>query len=72
MDVQNLFKSLLDKLGRPSDQKSETVAVLVVYCMFLSFSLVSVLGAVSVIRFVGSDWFLNQSCLATPVDRTAQ
>jgi hypothetical protein len=69
MNVQNLFKSLLDKLGRPSDQKSETVAVLVVYCMFLSFSLVTLLGAASVSRFVWSDWFVNQSCPEAPMDR---
>jgi hypothetical protein len=71
--MQNLFKSLLEKLGRPSDPKSEMVAVLVVYCMFLSFSLASVLGAVSVSRLIGNGGFLHQSCPTTPAEhRIAQ
>jgi hypothetical protein len=35
-----LFKQFLDHLGSPKDQKSENVALAVVYCMFLSFSMV--------------------------------
>jgi hypothetical protein len=32
-----LFKQFLDRLGSPKDQKSETVALVVVYCMLLAF-----------------------------------
>jgi hypothetical protein len=35
-----LFIQLLDRLGSPKDQQTESVALTVVYCMFLSFSMV--------------------------------
>jgi hypothetical protein len=35
-----LFSQFLDRLGSPKDQKSESVALTVVYCMFLSFTMV--------------------------------
>lgn len=35
-----LFNQFLDRLGSPEDQKSESVALSVVYCMFLSFTMV--------------------------------
>jgi hypothetical protein len=35
-----LFSQLLAYLGSPQEQKSEIVALVVVYCMFLSFALV--------------------------------
>jgi hypothetical protein len=38
----NLFKELVGNLGRPQDQKSEMVALTVVYSMSLSFTLVMV------------------------------
>lgn len=38
-----LFGQFLDRLGSPKDQKSETVALTVIYCMYLSFTLVIVL-----------------------------
>lgn len=42
-----LFNQFLSHLGSPKDQKSECVAVLVVYCMFLSFALVIVVVIVA-------------------------
>jgi hypothetical protein len=38
----NLLNQFLNHLGSPKDQKSETIALSVVYCMSLSFSLVIV------------------------------
>lgn len=38
--MNNLLKQLLDKLGSPNEQKTENVALAVVYCMFLSFAMV--------------------------------
>lgn len=35
-----LFVKLLDRLGSPKEQQSESVALTVIYCMFLSFSMV--------------------------------
>jgi hypothetical protein len=37
-----LFIQLLDRLGSPKEQQTESVALTVVYCMFLSFSMVLV------------------------------
>jgi hypothetical protein len=37
-----LFIQFLDRLGSPKEQQSENVALAVVYCMFLSFSMVLV------------------------------
>lgn len=34
-----LFNSFLDRLGSPKDQKSESVALTVIYCMYLSFAM---------------------------------
>jgi hypothetical protein len=35
-----LFTQFLDRLGSPKEQNSENVALAVVYCMYLSFSMV--------------------------------
>jgi hypothetical protein len=37
-----LLLQFLDRLGSPKEQQSENVALAVVYCMFLSFSMVLV------------------------------
>jgi hypothetical protein len=37
-----LFIQLLDRLGSPKEQQTESVALTVIYCMFLSFSMVLV------------------------------
>jgi hypothetical protein len=37
-----LLIQFLDRLGSPKEQQSENVALAVVYCMFLSFSMVLV------------------------------
>jgi hypothetical protein len=41
-----LFIQLLDRLGSPKEQQSETVALTVIYCMFLSFTMVLVVMVV--------------------------
>jgi hypothetical protein len=35
-----LFIQLLNRLGSPKEQQSESVALTIIYCMFLSFSMV--------------------------------
>jgi hypothetical protein len=37
-----LLLQFLDRLGSPKEQQTENVALAVVYCMFLSFSMVLV------------------------------
>jgi hypothetical protein len=41
-----LLLQFLDRLGSPKEQQSENVALAVVYCMFLSFSMVLVVIAI--------------------------
>lgn len=44
-----LFNQFLDHLGSPKDQKSESVALTVIYCMFLSFTMVLMVMMVMVL-----------------------
>jgi hypothetical protein len=45
----NLFDKFLGSLGSPKDQKSETVALVVIYSMTLSFTLVMIALVIMVI-----------------------
>ncbi len=38
-NMTKIFVELLNKLGKPAEQKSENTALAIIYCMFLSFSL---------------------------------
>jgi hypothetical protein len=38
--MMKLFIQLLDRLGQPKEQQYESVALTIVYCMFLSFMMV--------------------------------
>jgi hypothetical protein len=44
-----LFSQFLDRLGSPKDQKSESVALAVVYGMFLSFTMMLMLIMLTVL-----------------------
>jgi hypothetical protein len=60
--MQNLLKLLFDKLGHPGEQKSEQVALAIVYCMFLAFTLVCVLGSIAVSHLTKIEKPIIQSC----------
>jgi hypothetical protein len=43
--MTKLFIQLLDRLGSPKEQQYESVALTIVYCMFLSFMVVIIMIA---------------------------
>jgi hypothetical protein len=62
--MQHLLKQLFDRLGQPSEQKSEKTALAVVYCMFLAFTLVCTLGMVSAVYLSQLNYLPSSECEA--------
>jgi hypothetical protein len=60
--MNNLLAQLFDKLGTPNEQKSEKVALAIVYCMFLSFMTVNLLGVILVMQLGQPKQMQEKAC----------
>jgi hypothetical protein len=62
--MNNLLRLFFEKLGSPQEQKTEKVALVVVYCMFLSFVTASLLGTVLIMQLGQTRQVAAQACVS--------
>jgi uncharacterized membrane protein len=63
--MNNLLAQLFDKLGAPNEQKSEKVALAIVYCMFLSFAITNLLGVILIMQLGQPKHVQEKACSPT-------